>query len=449
MPLGVGIAVSSRYHQGMTRLQRLSAELGERRRRLLDLEGLDGTAPADRKAEAEALRSQIDALQGRWDSEHAVEGEAEARALGMLGNGTGEAAEVRALRGRVSLGDYLTPASAGAAIAGAAGELNQALGVPIAGAGGGVAVPYAALLGPEHEGVRGGMRSPRAAFTDTGDHDGPALNRPILQRLFGTGILDQLGVRIDAVPTGRAEWPIITSGTTVGAVAEGTAAGAAVAAAFTLATLTPKKLTGRFEFTHEMAASVPQLETALRRDLADSITAQMSAAIITGNGTAPNVRGFNSAITEPGNAGAVADYEDYAGFHALAVDGIHASMETEVQSVVPPDVYQHAASVYQSGSGESGSEALRRRSAGCMASPYVAETGGGGQRKRNYLHAASANGGGIMRGDSVAAVWPTLEIIRDIYTKASQGVVLTWVSLWDAYAALRSAAYARVAFDIT
>ena len=32
----------------------------------------------------------------------------------------------------------------------------------------------------------------------------------------------------------------------------------------------------------------------------------------------------------------------------LAVDGIHASMETEVQSVVPPDVYQHAAGVYQS-----------------------------------------------------------------------------------------------------
>ena len=238
----------------MTRLQRLSAELGERRRRLLDLEGLDGTAPADRKAEAEALRSQIADLQGRWDSEHAAEGEAEAAGArharqrhrrGRRGSGAARAREP----GRLPHPGE----SAGAAVAGGAAELNAALGVPIAGAGGGVAVPYAALLGPEHEGVRGGMRSPRAAFTDTGDHDGPALNRPILQRLFGTGILDQLGVRIDAVPTGRAEWPIITSGTTVGAVAEGTAAGAAVAAAFTLATLTPKKLTGRFEFTHEMS----------------------------------------------------------------------------------------------------------------------------------------------------------------------------------------------------
>ena len=433
----------------MTRLQRISAELGERRRRLLDIEGLDGTVPAERKAEAEGLRAQIADLQGRWDTEQRAEGDAEARALGMTGNGDGEPAEVRSLRARVTLADYLQPAAGGAAVTGAAAEMNAALGVPMAGPGGGVAVPWAALLGPEHEPMARGVRSPRAAFTDTGDHDGPLVDRPILQRLFGAGILGQMGVRIDAVPTGRSEWPIITSGTTVGAVAEGTAAGAAVAAAFTIATLKPKKLTGRFEYTHEMSASVPELEMALRRDLADAITAQMSTETITGDGTGANVRGFDTAIAAPADAGAVAVYADYAGLHAAAVDGVHAAMETEVRGVVPPDVYRHAATVYQSGSGESGSEALRRRSMSCMASPYVAETGGAGQRKKNYLHAAGMNGGGIMRGDSVAAVWPTLEVIRDIYTQASQGVTLTWVSLWDAYAALRADAYKRIAFDIS
>ena len=97
----------------MTRLQRLSAELGERRRRLLDLEGLDGTAPAERKAEAEALRSH-DRRPARPGGIRSTRPRArpKRRALGMLaGNGDGEAAEVRALRGRVSLGDYLTPAS--------------------------------------------------------------------------------------------------------------------------------------------------------------------------------------------------------------------------------------------------------------------------------------------------------------------------------------------------
>ena len=51
-----------------------------------------------------------------------------------------------------------------------------------------------------------------------------------------------------------------------------------------------------------------------------------------------------------------------------------------------------------------------------------------------------------MRGDSVAAIWPTLEIIRDIYTQASQGVVLTTVMLWDLEAAFRLAAYDRLTF---
>ena len=46
-----------------------------------------------------------------------------------------------------------------------------------------------------------------------------------------------------------------------------------------------------------------------------------------------------------------------------------------------------------------------------------------------------------MRGDSIAAVWPTLEVIRDIYSQASTGVVLTWVGLWDLQAAFRMTAY--------
>ena len=53
-----------------------------------------------------------------------------------------------------------------------------------------------------------------------------------------------------------------------------------------------------------------------------------------------------------------------------------------------------------------------------------------------------------MRGDSVAAVWPTLEVIRDIYTKASQGVVLTWLTLWDAVVAFRSSAYKQIDIQI-
>ena len=89
-----------------------------------------------------------------------------------------------------------------------------------------------------------------------------------------------------------------------------------------------------------------------------------------------------------------------------------------------------------------------RRSAGCVASSYVPAVTSMVQ-DGNIYHAAGPNGGGAaMRGDSVAAVWPTLEVIRDIYSQASQGVVLTWVTLWDLEAAFRSAAYERVSFKI-
>ena len=34
-----------------------------------------------------------------------------------------------------------------------------------------------------------------------------------------------------------------------------------------------------------------------------------------------------------------------------------------------------------------------------------------------------------------------VELIRDPYSKASQGVVMTWVALWDAKVAFRASAY--------
>ena len=51
----------------------------------------------------------------------------------------------------------------------------------------------------------------------------------------------------------------------------------------------------------------------------------------------------------------------------------------------------------------------------------------------------------------MAGIWEGsgLEIIRDLYTKASQGIVLTGVMLWDAYTALRTGAYKRVGIQLT
>ena len=295
------------------------------------------------------------------------------------------------------------------------------------GPGGGVAIPWRVLED--------------RVFTSTSANDGPQMQRPILQRLFGPGVMDTLGVRMDSVGVGRTEWPLITSGVAPDQAKEEAASAAAVAAGFSFASLKPKRLTGQYELTHEEIASVADIEGALRRDLADAIKSKMSDIIV--NGTAPNtqnpqrIEGLISALTATDDT-SEADAARYGSLHAEGVDGIHATMETEVSSVIGDETYRHAAGVYITGSGESGSELLRRRSGGCMASTYIADKSS--MIQNAILHASGPNGGAV-RGDSVAAMWPTLEIVRDIYSKASQGIVLTWVGLWDARVALRAGAY--------
>ena len=342
----------------------------------------------------------------------------------------------------MSLDDYLKAAAAGVGLTGAPVELAAALDAPAVGSSGGVAIPWEVLAVSESE---------SRALTDTGDLAGGIVQRPILQRLFGVGILDALGVRIDSVPAGRSEWPLLTGGVAPVHKAEGAAAADAVEAAFSTEVLKPKKLTGSYSYTHELAAQVPELESALRRDLGDAVKAKMSDQILNGDeGTnAQEVNGFLAKIAAPTAPTAVAVFADYAGSPSLAVDGIHSSKETEVSVVLGVDSYQHAASVFQtgSGSGESASEAIKRRSLSCMASSFVPAKTNAKIQNGNLLHAAGPNGGEA-RGDSVAALWPSLEVIRDPYSKASQGVILTWITLWDFEAAIRSSAYKRIAFKL-
>ena len=415
-------------------MQTAAIRLSELREKINEA-SLNGGLDAD---ELKALQTEAVQLEKRYRDELIA---AESRVLGTDPAPDGETAEVRSLRQQVTLGDYLSPAAAGAGITGAAVELNAALGLEPHGQSGGVALPWA-LLAPEARALE------TRAFTATAANDGPEAQRPILQRLFGPGVLDTLGVRVDSVPVGRTEWPLITGTAAPDQTKEETAA-TATAATFAYANLKPKKLTGAYEWTHEAAASVGGLEAALRRDLGDAIKAKMSDVIV--NGTAPDtnnperIKGFLAELTAEDLSSGQAAYADYGKLHSLAVDGIHAEMETEVSSIIGDETYRHAAGVYQAGSGESGTEALTRRSRACRGSTYIPAIAS--KKQSAILHAAGPNGG-AGRGDSVAAMWPAVEVVRDPYSKASQGVVLTWVALWDARVAFRAAAYKLLSVQV-
>ena len=112
---------------------------------------------------------------------------------------------------------------------------------------------------------------------------------------------------------------MLSAGTTVGMVAEGTAAAAAVAASiFTTETLKPKRLDRKIRiFSRTEPRKWQTLRPRLRRDLGDHVKSQMSMLTLTGNETTNSHEpdGFYAklTLTAPGDPGAVSDYADYAG----------------------------------------------------------------------------------------------------------------------------------------
>ena len=421
----------------MTPVQKLTIKLSEMRTRLNVLAAVE-TLEEKEQNEIEDLRGKFGATESQLRAAITAEGSEEARANGLFEGSDSEGAEKKKLLAETRMVDYLGPVAGGVGLQGRAAELNEALGVGLSDRGG-VLIPWDVLAGSATE---------KRALTTTTQIEGGIVQRPVLQRLFGAGVLDVLGVRLDSVPAGRAEWPLIANGVTPAQTVEGTAAADPVAVTFSKEVLKPKRLSGVYSFSHELSAQVPGLESALRMDLADAVRAKMSDRIINGDeSTDPeDVSGFlenvSAATPVPGTE---SGFGDYASVAAQAVDGIHASSESEVSVLLGLDSYRHAASVYQaSGSGESASEALRRKTSMLMASSYIPEKNNSDVQNGNILH----GGVGFSRGDSVAAVWPAMELIRDPYSQASQGVVLTWVTLWSAACAFRAGAYSRATFKV-
>ena len=164
-------------------------------------------------------------------------------------------------------------------------------------------------------------------------------------------------------------------------------------------------MVGVYEYSHEQGAQVPTIEEALRRDLADSILAQMSAGVLLGDedNHPEQVNGFLTTIAAPMDPGSESGFADYSSAASAAVDGIHAGSETEVACLLGVDSYKHAAKVFQAGSGESGTEALRKRSMMCMASSFVPAAVGDIQTETSCTQPGRTVG--LLGEDSVAGIF--------------------------------------------
>ena len=411
----------------MTNGQTLQLRLSEIRQSLNELSGLDSPTDAQRATMA-ALSTEYPTIETRWRAAAIAEADApETRA------DDGEDTERRALVERAELRAYLHEAATGRTVTGAEQELRAAIFGEHARDG---LVPWEALL-PRHE--------ERADTATTAPSDVGQSQASILGRIFADTAAAYLGVAMPHVGIGEVNYPVLSAGVSPEMKSKG-AVKDAEAATISTTVLEPRRLTARYLFSVEDTARLRGMEEALRRDLSGALGEKIDDQILNGNGTAPNVSGFLSALTAPTAPTAIATFSDFVGAASQAVDGRYARNLTGVKMLVGAATYALAGTLMNTSGDVALSDYLIARSGGFITSALIPAppASGTGQDIQAAIVYRAARGA----GSAVAPVWQGLELIRDPYTHAAKGQVsITAVALW-AFSLIRSDAYVRRAFKV-
>ncbi len=412
----------------MTNGQKLQLRLSEIRQTLNDLSGLDTPTDAQR-GEMDALTTEYRAKETQWRAATIAEADApEPRAE------DGEDTERRALVERAELRAYLHEAATGRAVTGAEHELRAAIFGEHAREG---LVPWEALL-PRHD-------EQRADTATTAPTDVGASQASILGQVFADTAASYLGVSLPQVGIGEVNYPVLSAGVSPEMKSKG-AAKDAEAATISATVLEPRRLTARYLFSIEDTARLRGMEEALRRDLSGALGEKVDDQILNGNGTAPHVSGFLSALTAPTAPTAVATFADFVGAASRAVDGRYARNLTGVKTLVGAATYALAGTLMNT-SGDVALSDYGSRAAAASSPPRSFRP------RRRVAPGANIQAAIVYRaargaGSAVAPVWQGLELIHDRFTHAGKGqIALTAVMLW-AFSILRTDAYVRRAFKV-
>ena len=313
----------------MTTLQRLRVRKAEISRRLAELAGQDeGLSDSDRD-ELRKLTTETADLDAKMSAAELVEEDDETRhekpAEGDAGDGLDE------LRSRAHVGRYLASAMRGRAVQGAERELLDELRLDDG------QIPITLWDRPEEE------RAISPAPTTVGVN-----LDPLQPAVFAPSVLPSLGVEMPRVGSGTYATGTISTSVTAGAVAKG-GKSPATAAAFTVSTATPKRISARLELAVEDIAAVGQanFEQVLRDNLSLVLSDQLDLQGLNGDGTAPNVQGLIGRLTDPTDPSAVATWADFARLPGDHVDGLWASEEGQVALLVNTDSYRLATRTFR------------------------------------------------------------------------------------------------------
>ena len=311
-------------------------------------------------------------LERRYRAAVIAEGEAETRALDTEPDR--KMRERIALREKAQLTNYITAAIRGRRAAGVEAELQAAAGI-------GDGIPIELWDAPQRE-------TRADAATGAPGTVGVNLDR-IRPQVFANSIASRLGIEMPRVASGTYASATITTALTAGAKAKGGAA-ESTAAAFTVTTATPKRISARLGVRIEDVAAVGQanFEAILRENLSLVLADELDKQGINGDGQAPNITGILKRLTDPTAPTSVADFHAFVAAFADAVDGLWAGTAKDVGIVCGPATYRLSAKAFRDrviDTGNRGGESLGDEA----FSDYVMRQYGGWWTNKRMPDAAS------------------------------------------------------------
>ena len=339
-----------------------------------------------------------------------------------------EARELRELRGRVHMGEYVAAACEQRSATGAASEFNAALGLA------GNRFPLELLAPAEERAVTG---------VDT-----TTMPTRWIDRLFAGSAAQNVGVTMDTVPAGVSSHPVTATGPS--AAQRGKSEDAADSAwTISVVEMKPKRNAVRLLFSIEDTARIPGLEAALTRDLRYALMEGIDRAIFVGDagatGTDADIVGLTTAAgltaVEITQTNKVKPAETLAAFTSL-IDGIHANSLSDLRVVSSVGAWRLWAETIANSAAENQTVAAFLREAGLswMARGLI-ETGTAADDFTAFIGRSKG-----IEGAAVMALWSGAELIRDPYSGAAGGEIsLTLSHLWD-FAVVRASNFARVTF---
>ena len=382
----------------MTARQKLELRRSKIRERLGEIAALEGDALTDEiRSEAETLATELKDSELRLRCALQAEGEGEETV--ETDTPDAEERERLELRSKAKVGRFVRAALAGRPLEGAEAELSEAEGCD-------GRLPLVLLTAdPERRAVSPGPD----AGTET-------VTQPTIPAVFERGASAAFGVVFPMVDNGQAAYPVITTPPPAGLKAKGADADS-TAAAYTVISRKPQRVTGAVELRAEDVALFGALEDDLRSSLLSAIEDGVDGFVFSGS-----ARDLFTQAADVAVGGDVIAFGTAVATVAALVDGKHARSLGDMRGLIGPPTFAKLAGTFQANDSMSAFDYLEGKMAGLRVSDRAPAVANNGQRGLVSLAGSMA--------PIRVPVWRGVELIRDPYSGAASGkTVLTAVVL--------------------